>query len=108
MAALTTILHEDAKQSMPPFEMWLQGRDDVLTFWFGQGAACRGSILIPTSANGRPAYGQYKPSGPNGEHEPWSLQVLELSGDRVGEFTMFLDTARLFPLFGLPPTPPGR
>lgn len=108
MEALTTILHEDAKQSMPPFEMWLQGRDDVLTFWFGQGAACRGSILIPTMANGRPAYGQYKPSGPNGEHEPWSLQVLEIDGDRIGEFTMFLDTPRLFPLFGLPLSPPAR
>jgi RNA polymerase sigma-70 factor, ECF subfamily len=108
MEALTALLHEDAKQSMPPFEMWLQGRDEVLAFWVGQGHECRGSILIPTFANGRPAFGQYKPSGPNGEHEPWALQVLEISGDRVGEFTFFLDTARLFPLFGLPLSPYDR
>jgi RNA polymerase sigma-70 factor, ECF subfamily len=108
MEALTTILHEDATQSMPPFEMWLSGRDQVLSFWVGQGHECRGSILIPTFANGRPAFGQYKPSGPNGEHEPWALQVLEVEGDRIGEFTFFLDTARLFPLFGLPLSPYDR
>jgi len=108
MEALTALLHEDATQSMPPFEMWLEGREQILTFWVGQGHECRGSILIPTFANGRPAFGQYKPSGPNGEHEPWALQVLEISGDRVGEFTFFLDTATLFPLFGLPPSPYDR
>jgi RNA polymerase sigma-70 factor (ECF subfamily) len=59
--------------------------------------------VIPTvSANGSPAYGQYKPS-PQGGHEPWALQVLELSGGRIVELTFFLDTARMFPLFGLPP-----
>jgi RNA polymerase sigma-70 factor, ECF subfamily len=102
MESLTALLHEDARQSMPPFEMWLQGRDDVLHFWFTQGSACRGSRLIPLVANGLPAFGQYKPSGPNGELEPWALQVLNISNGRVGEFTFFLDTERIFPLFGLP------
>jgi RNA polymerase sigma-70 factor (ECF subfamily) len=102
MESLTALLHEDARQSMPPFEMWLQGRDDVLHFWFTQGSACRGSRLIPVVANGLPAFGQYKPSGPNGELEPWALQVLNISNGRVGEFTFFLDTERIFPLFGLP------
>ena len=37
-----------------------------------------------------------------GGFEPWSLQVLELDGDRIGGITFFLDTARWFPLFGLP------
>ena len=107
MESLTALLHEDARQSMPPFEMWLQGRDDVLHFWFTQGSACRGSRLIPVVANGLPAFGQYKPSGPNGELEPWALQVLNISSGRVGEFTFFLDTERIFPLFGLPLTFPG-
>jgi RNA polymerase sigma-70 factor (ECF subfamily) len=103
MAALTSLIREDATQSMPPYDMWLFGRDDILAWWVGPGNGCRGSRMIPTvSANGSPAYGQYKPS-PRGGHEPWALQVLELSDGRIGEFTFFLDTARLFPLFGLPP-----
>ena len=102
VSALTALIREDATQSMPPFDMWLSGRDDILAWWFGPGIGCRGSRVIPAmSANGMPTYGQYKPS-PNGGHEPWALQVLELSDGRIGEFTFFLDTARLFPLFGLP------
>jgi len=103
MTALTSLIREDATQSMPPFDMWLAGRDDILTWWFGPGIGCRGSRMLPAgSANGSPAFGQYKPS-PEGGYEPWALQVLELSDGRIGEFTFFLDTARLFPLFGLPP-----
>jgi RNA polymerase sigma-70 factor, ECF subfamily len=104
--ALTSLLHEDAKQSMPPYEMWLLGREDILRWWTGPGAGCRGSRLIPTVANGLPAFGQYRPSGPGGSFEPWALQVLELSDGQIVGFTAFLDTERLFPLFGLPPTPP--
>jgi RNA polymerase sigma-70 factor, ECF subfamily len=106
MEAITSLLHEDAKQSMPPYEMWLLGREDILRWWFGPGIGCKGSKLIPTVANGLPAFGQYRPSGPGGSYEPWSLQVLELSDGRIVGFTAFLDTERLFPLFGLPPTPP--
>ena len=101
--ALTSLIREDATQSMPPFDMWLAGRDDVLAWWFGPGIGCKGSRVIPVgTANGAPAFGQYKPS-PEGGYEPWALQVIELKGDRVAEFTFFLDTRRLFPLCGLPP-----
>jgi RNA polymerase sigma-70 factor, ECF subfamily len=106
MDALTSLLHEDAKQSMPPYEMWLLGRESILRWWTGPGAPCRGSKLIPTVASGLPAFGQYRPSGPGGAFEPWALQVLELSEGRIVGFTAFLDTERLFPLFGLPPVPP--
>jgi RNA polymerase sigma-70 factor (ECF subfamily) len=106
MDAIAALLQEDAKQSMPPYEMWLLGREDILRWWFGPGIGCKGSKLIPTVANGLPAFGQYRPSGPGGSFEPWSLQVLELSAGRVAGFTAFLDTERLFPLFGLPLTPP--
>ena len=100
--ALTSLIQEDAKQSMPPFDLWLRGRDDIFTWWFGPGIGCKGSRVIPTvSANGSPAFGQYKPA-PGGGYEPWALQVLELSGGRIAEFTFFLDTDTLFPLFGLP------
>jgi RNA polymerase sigma-70 factor, ECF subfamily len=101
--ALTSLIQEDATQSMPPFDMWLRGRDDIFAWWFGPGIGCRGSRVIPTmTANGSPAFGQYKPS-PDGGYEPWALQVLQLSGGRIAEFTFFLDTETLFPLFDLPP-----
>jgi RNA polymerase sigma-70 factor (ECF subfamily) len=101
--ALTSLIQEDASQSMPPFDLWLAGRDDILTWWFGPGIGCKGSRVVPTvSANGSPAFGQYKPS-PEGGYDPWALQVLELSEGRIVEFTFFLDTETLFPLFGLPP-----
>jgi RNA polymerase sigma-70 factor, ECF subfamily len=103
MDALTSLLREDATWSMPPYELWLQTHVDVRRWCLGPGIGCRGSRLIPTVANGSPAYGQYKPGPTRGTLEPWSLQVLELSGDRIGGITFFLDTARWFPLFGLPP-----
>jgi len=102
LTALTSLIREDARQSMPPYDMWLAGRDDIMTWWFGPGIGCQGSRVIPViSANGMPTFGQYKPD-PSGGHAPWALQVLDISGGRIGEFTFFLDTARLFPLFGLP------
>jgi RNA polymerase sigma-70 factor (ECF subfamily) len=102
--ALTSLIREDASQSMPPFDMWLRGRDDIFTWWFGPGIGCKGSRVIPTvSANGSPAFGQYKPT-PDGGYEPWALQVLELENGRIVELTFFLDTERVFPLFGLPLT----
>lgn len=104
MEALTSILREDAIQSMPPFDLWLTGRDDVLAWWVGPGAACRGSRVVPAvSANGSPAFGQYKPSESGSGFDPWALQVLEIADGQVEEITFFLDTGRLFPYFGLPP-----
>ncbi|MGH9883916.1 MAG: sigma-70 family RNA polymerase sigma factor [bacterium] len=103
--SLTSLIHEDATQSMPPFALWLRGRAEILRFWFGPGAACRGSRLIATAANGSPAFGQYKPSGPGGRHEPWSLQVLEIENGRIVEMSFFLSTESLFPLFRLPHEP---
>jgi RNA polymerase sigma-70 factor (ECF subfamily) len=102
--SLTSLLHEDATQSMPPYELWLAGRDQILAWWLGAGAGCRGSRLVPTVANGLPAFGQYRPSGPGGTHEPWAIQVIDASADGIVEFSFFLDTD-LFPLFGLPPRP---
>jgi RNA polymerase sigma-70 factor (ECF subfamily) len=102
--ALAAVIREDAIQSMPPYDLWLQGRDDVFKWWLGPGGGCRDSRLLPTSgANGLPAYGQYKPSASGDGYEPWAVQVIRLAGDRIVELTFFLDTARLFPLFGLPP-----
>jgi RNA polymerase sigma-70 factor (ECF subfamily) len=102
LAALTLLIREDAVQSMPPYDLWLRGRDALFAWWLGPGIGCRGSRLVPTvGANRCPAFGQYKPS-PSGGYERWALQVLELSAGRIVELTFFLDTGRLFPLFGLP------
>ena len=98
---LTALLREDASWTMPPYALWLQTHDDIRRWCLGPGIGCRGSRLVPTAANGLPAFGHYKP-GPRG-YEPWSLQVVETSGGRIKGITFFLDTATLFPLFGLPP-----
>ena len=103
MDALTALIHEDATQSMPPFDLWLAGRENILSWWVGPGIGCSGSRVVPVErANGAPAFGQYKPAE-DGGYEPWALQVLELRDGRIVEFTFFLDTDTLFPLFGLPP-----
>jgi RNA polymerase sigma-70 factor (ECF subfamily) len=102
MDSLTALLREDATWSMPPYELWLRGHLDIRRWCLGPGIGCRDSRLVPTTANGSPAFGQYKPS-PNGGREPWSLQVLEVSGDRISGISFFLDTSRWFPLFRLPP-----
>ena len=103
MEALTALIQEDATQSMPPFDLWLDGRDDIFTWWYGPGIGCKGSRVIPTvAANGAPAFGQYKPSESGYGYEPWALQVIEVEDGKIVELTFFLDTQTLFPLFGLP------
>ncbi len=102
MDSLTSLLHEDATWSMPPYALWLQSHDDIRRWCLGPGIGCRGSRLVPTVANGAAAFGQYKPSTTGSGYEPWSLQVLEISDGRISGISFFLDTATLFPAFGLP------
>jgi RNA polymerase sigma-70 factor (ECF subfamily) len=100
---LVTLLHDDAVQSMPPFAMWVRGALNIGRFMVLPGPSkCRGSRLLPTAANGCPAFGQYRVD-PSGGHVPWALQVIEVSGGRVTGINSFLDTATIFPTFGLPP-----
>ena len=102
MDALTSLIREDARQSMPPYDLWLEGRADIFTWWWGPGIGCKGSRVVPTvAANGAPAFGQYKPSEVGG-YEPWALQVLEVEDGQIVELTFFLETDVVFPRFGLP------
>jgi RNA polymerase sigma-70 factor (ECF subfamily) len=102
MSSLVTLLHEDAVQSMPPFAMWLRGARSITAWMVQPGpSACRNSRLLPTTANGCPAFGQYRPD-PAGGHMPWALQVVEFSGERIAALHFFLDAENLFPSFGLP------
>ncbi|MFD7323824.1 sigma-70 family RNA polymerase sigma factor [Streptomyces sp. NPDC059875] len=101
MKALTALLHEDATMSMPPYDLWLRGHDDIVGWMLGVGDVCRGSKLVPTVANGSPAFAHYHPD-PEGGFSPWALIVLELRDGKVGGMDFFLDTKRWFPLFDLP------
>ncbi|BCJ74384.1 DNA-directed RNA polymerase sigma-70 factor [Catellatospora sp. IY07-71] len=104
MDALAKLLHEDATLSMPPLDLWFRGVADIREWMLGLGCGCRGSRLVPVAgANGLPAFGQYRPTDDPGRHEPWALIVLEISAGRIAGVNNFLDTERLFPLFGLPP-----
>jgi len=104
--ALVSLLREDATLSMPPYTLWLRGPATIREWLLGRGAGCRGSRLVPTQASGAPSFGQYRPA-PGGGHAPWALIVLELERDRIVSWNSFLDTEKLFPLFGLPPRLPA-
>jgi RNA polymerase sigma-70 factor (ECF subfamily) len=103
MKALMALIHEDAIQTMPPFELWVQGNENICA-WMMQPtpSQCAGSVLVPVRANGVQAWGQYKPDA-NGGYVPWGLQVHEFSGGKIRRLTYFIDSERMFPMFGLPP-----
>jgi RNA polymerase sigma-70 factor (ECF subfamily) len=102
MKALTALLHEDATLSMPPYDLWLRGHDDIVGWMLGVGSVCRGSRLIPTVANGTPAFAHYHPAEDGDGHVPWALMVIEIVDGRIVGINSFLDTQRWFPLFDLP------
>jgi RNA polymerase sigma-70 factor (ECF subfamily) len=98
--SLVSLLHEDVIQSMPPYPLWLQGPHDVGRWLLGQGAGCRGSRLVATSANGCAAFGSYHEAGP-GLHEPFAIVVVEVSEGQISGLHNFL-YPELFAAFGLP------
>jgi RNA polymerase sigma-70 factor (ECF subfamily) len=102
ISAFVQLLHEDAVQSMPPYAMWIQGAENIGKWMVLPGpSGCRGSRLVPTSANGCPAFAQYRPD-PEGGFYAFALQVLEISAGQVVGFNSFQDTERIFPGFGFP------
>ncbi|MDQ3640955.1 MAG: sigma-70 family RNA polymerase sigma factor [Actinomycetota bacterium] len=100
ITSLVSLLRDDVVMSMPPFDFWLSGPDEMAKFFVGPGVGCEGSRLLPVQANGMAAFASYK-RDPDGGHAPWSIQVLEVSGDRIVGHHNFLDTS-LFAFFGLP------
>jgi RNA polymerase sigma-70 factor, ECF subfamily len=106
--AFVRLLHDDATQHMPPYEMWLRGAGDIGTWMLGPGADCRGSRVMATEANGSPAVAQWRPT-PGGGFAPWALHVLEVSDGRVAHISSFLNLDNeLFRRLGLPQEPDGR
>jgi len=100
VASLVSLLHEDAVQSMPPYALWLRGADNIGRWFTGTGAGCRGARMVATEANGRPAFGTYRVSGPD-TWDPFSIQIVEISGGLIVGLHSFL-YPELFPAFGLP------
>ena len=97
---LTTLLHDDAVQSMPPFPLWIRGAAEIGAWMLGPGIECEGSRLIPIRANGTAAFGHYR-SDRQGGHYPFSLQILTLQGGKIAQMHTFL-YPEMFPIFGLP------
>ncbi|WP_240137560.1 sigma-70 family RNA polymerase sigma factor [Streptomyces sp. MUM 178J] len=102
MDALTALLHEDATLSMPPYDLWLRGHADIVGWMLGVGSVCRNSRLVPTVANGTPAFAHYHRSDDGTGYTPWALMVIEIVDGRISGINSFLDTTRWFPLFDLP------
>ncbi|MBL9024695.1 MAG: sigma-70 family RNA polymerase sigma factor [Myxococcales bacterium] len=105
--SLTALCREDVAFSMPPYSLWLSGREAVGGWLSGRGCGCRGSRIIPVSANGTFGFAQYRRAaevegyaGPG--HRAWGIGVLEVEGGLVARWTTFLDVESLFPRFGLP------
>jgi RNA polymerase sigma-70 factor, ECF subfamily len=100
--ALAARLAEDAALSMPPEPTWFRGRDVIAAFLrerpFNDKYRWR---IVPTQANGQPAFGQYLWNEHAQAFMPKELVVLTLDGDRIGELTVFRDPA-LLERFGLP------
>ena len=101
MAALAELLRADAVITMPPYGIWLRGRDDVIGWMTEQGHGCRGSRLVPIGLNGTAGFGSYRSAGP-GRWEPWALQVIEVAGGQIVGHHNFLGAAG-FAQVGLPP-----
>jgi RNA polymerase sigma-70 factor (ECF subfamily) len=102
--AVVALLTDDVFMSMPPLPLEYEGREAVADFYaimFGSG---RRFELVPTRANGQPAFGMYLP-GPNGVRHGTGMLVLSLDGDRISATTRFENS--LLPWFGLPRTLPG-
>jgi RNA polymerase sigma-70 factor, ECF subfamily len=106
--AFVQLLHDDATQHMPPFEMWLRGAQDIGTWMLGPGIGCRGSRVLATEANGSPAVAQWRPVA-GGGFEPWALHVLETRDGKVAHVSSFLNLdVELFRVLGLPVDPEAQ
>jgi RNA polymerase sigma-70 factor (ECF subfamily) len=100
--AVVAMLADDAAITMPPYPTWFQGREAVAAFLARVPlSAGRRWRLVPTSANGQPAFGAYTWNAELERFVPHDIIVLTLDGDRIAEITAFLFD-QPFERFGLP------
>jgi RNA polymerase sigma-70 factor (ECF subfamily) len=103
--AIVALLTDDVFVSMPPMPLEYEGRDVVARFCAGILRPGRRFDLVPTRANGQPAFGTYHRS-PTGIRHGTGLFVLTLTGDRICAMTRFENS--VYPSFGLPHSLPRR
>ncbi|WP_415839526.1 sigma-70 family RNA polymerase sigma factor [Paenibacillus tarimensis] len=100
--ALVALFHEEGRMSMPPFAMWVRGKDDLFKFFTLTRWHCDGSRFLPVTANGGyPAYAQYVPSSEGPYLVPWGIHILETRNGKVYHVQNFINSS-LFSRFGLP------
>jgi RNA polymerase sigma-70 factor (ECF subfamily) len=98
---LVGLMHQDVVLSMPPYDLWFQGPDEVAAWMSGPGIGCTGARLVPVEVNGTAGFGNYRVQGP-GRWEPFGIQVVEVTDGRITGYHNFLYPER-FADFGLPP-----
>ncbi|HEY6646401.1 MAG TPA: RNA polymerase subunit sigma-70, partial [Mycobacterium sp.] len=103
--ALVALLTTDIFVSMPPIPLEYRGIDVVSRLFAGIFGSGRRVELVPTRANGQPAFGAYLRAGTGIRHGS-GLFVLTLAGDRICAFTRF--DSSVLPWFGLPLSLPAR
>jgi RNA polymerase sigma-70 factor (ECF subfamily) len=106
--ALTTLLREEVRLTMPPYPTWFQGRGDIATAFNlstdpGSPTYLGRLRTLATAANRQPAVAAYVLKAGDSEYRPLGIDVLRLEGGLVIEITRFV-SADLFSVFGLPPT----
>jgi RNA polymerase sigma-70 factor (ECF subfamily) len=106
VAAVVALLTDDAWLTMPPLPLQYQGPERIAHFLatvaFRDGRRYR---LIPTRANGQPAFGCYVVDGRSSVAHAHGIMVLTLAADGISALTLFMDNSVL-PAFGFPPTLP--
>ncbi len=97
---LVALLAEEAIAAMPPWPEWFAGRDAIGAFFRATWQTCPGVRLLPTGANGQPAFGAYR-RAPDGGWEATMVHVLTLEGGVLARVDFFIEP-RLVEVFGLP------
>ena len=98
--ALVDLLRRDVVLSMPPFDLWLRGAQDLAGWFLGEGIVCKGGRLVPIQVNGTAGFGNYHLVRP-GLWEPFAIQVIEVADGVIVGHHNFLYPER-FADFGLP------
>ena len=110
VAELVRLFTSDARWEMPPFTSWYEGPEDIAQLVDVQCPAGPGELrMVPTHANGQPAFGMYMLDrrSDGGTFRPFQLQVLQAGDHGISHVVAFFDVS-LFPRFGLPETLEGR
>jgi RNA polymerase sigma-70 factor (ECF subfamily) len=104
LAAFVAVLKEDATYTMPPWLQWYAGREAIRSFFAMAWKTCSGLRLVPTAANGQPAFAVYARANAEAPLTAHSIHVLVLEGDLISTLTLFVPPTgpRLFQAFGLP------